>query len=330
MRFGVILPIQLEGHGRSTCTGRSCARRSRSPRRPGFDAVFLPEFHQARGGALVSPLLRRRGAAAGDDADPLRLGRARDAAPPPGATRRGRDHARLDHPRARRARAGDRAPGARLQGVRRAARRARSRCSRRCRRARARASRASRTSTRASSSERRPTSPRSPTQPAAGVLDRRALAPGLERAARRADLWIVDPQRDVHDVARLAGTTARARRRTARSRASRLFREAWIGESARSASASGANALQVHRLYYNVGIYTSASSPGSTRSRPGRLHARPARPRAVPLRAPGRGAGEVEEWREITGATTWRSASAIPAARATRRRSRRCACSAPR
>ena len=123
MRFGVILPIQLkdtslDDHFEELREEVAVAEEA------GFDAVFLPEFHQARGGALVSPLLVGAALLQGTSADPLRLRRARDAAPPSGAARRGRDHVRLDHARPARARARDRPPGARLQGLRRPARRA--------------------------------------------------------------------------------------------------------------------------------------------------------------------------------------------------------------
>ena len=56
MRFGVIMPIQLkdtslDAHFEELREEVAVAEEA------GFDAVFLPEFHQARGGALVSPLL---------------------------------------------------------------------------------------------------------------------------------------------------------------------------------------------------------------------------------------------------------------------------------
>src|SRR5262245_26098873 len=56
MRFGVIMPIQLKDtsldeHFEELREEVAVAEEA------GFDAVFLPEFHQARGGALVSPLL---------------------------------------------------------------------------------------------------------------------------------------------------------------------------------------------------------------------------------------------------------------------------------
>lgn len=54
--FGLVLPIQVKGltldrlwqELKETLVAAELA---------GFDAVFLPEFHQAQGGALVSPML---------------------------------------------------------------------------------------------------------------------------------------------------------------------------------------------------------------------------------------------------------------------------------
>ena len=56
MRFGVILPIQLKDTGLDDHF-EELREEVAVAEEAGFDAVFLPEFHQARGGALVSPLL---------------------------------------------------------------------------------------------------------------------------------------------------------------------------------------------------------------------------------------------------------------------------------
>jgi hypothetical protein len=41
-----------------------------------------------------------------------------------------------------------------------------------------------------------------------------------------------------------------------------MFREAWIGDSREECERGvGANALQVHRLYYNVGTYKKRFEP---------------------------------------------------------------------
>ena len=54
--FGLILPIQRRGHGLDVLL-EELGEEVLAAERAGFDAVFLTEFHQAHGGALVSPLL---------------------------------------------------------------------------------------------------------------------------------------------------------------------------------------------------------------------------------------------------------------------------------
>ena len=56
MRFGVILPIQSKD-ARLDALWEELREEGAVAEDAGFDAVFLTEFHQARGGALVSPLL---------------------------------------------------------------------------------------------------------------------------------------------------------------------------------------------------------------------------------------------------------------------------------
>ena len=155
---------------------------------------------------------------------------------------------------------------------------------------------------------------------------------GLARAGRRADLWLADPQRDVATVARLAAVYRRAAEEAGKTPRVGMFREAWIGDSKAECERVWApHALAVHRLYYNVGVYRRRFEPwvDEVRDReqftidrlgPGRF-----------LYGDGAAVREmVAEWQAATGSSTWRSASAIPAAPATPRRSRRCAASAPR
>jgi len=87
-------------------------------------------------------------------------------------------------------------------------------------------------------------------------------ASGLRRAARRADRWLADPQRDVATLERLAeryreecegaGTVPRVA----------LFREAWIADDREQVEREWMpHALAVHRLYVNVGAYRPALEP---------------------------------------------------------------------
>ena len=56
MRFGVILPIQSKDAGLDVLWDE-LREEVAVAEEAGFDAVFMTEFHQARGGAFVSPLL---------------------------------------------------------------------------------------------------------------------------------------------------------------------------------------------------------------------------------------------------------------------------------
>ena len=126
---------------------------------------------------------------------------------------------------------------------------------------------------------------------------------GLERAARRADLWLADPQRDVQTIAKLAVTYRRHAEELGKTPRVGIFREAWIGDSkAECERVWSANPMQVHRLYYNVGTYKKRFEPWVDdvverenftldKLAPGRfLYGSPEDIRA-----------EVEEWRELTG-----------------------------
>ncbi len=56
MKLGMILPIQSLGCDLAQLW-EELREEVAEAESAGFDAVFLPEFHQAHGGALVSPLL---------------------------------------------------------------------------------------------------------------------------------------------------------------------------------------------------------------------------------------------------------------------------------
>jgi alkanesulfonate monooxygenase SsuD/methylene tetrahydromethanopterin reductase-like flavin-dependent oxidoreductase (luciferase family) len=127
---------------------------------------------------------------------------------------------------------------------------------------------------------------------------------GLERAGRRADLWLADPQRDVSTVARLAAVYRHAAEQADRIPRLGMFREAWIGDSVEECERVWApHALAVHRLYYNVGVYRKRFEPWVD-------EVREREDFTLDRLAPGRflyGDGEtvratVEEWEAATGA----------------------------
>jgi alkanesulfonate monooxygenase SsuD/methylene tetrahydromethanopterin reductase-like flavin-dependent oxidoreductase (luciferase family) len=56
MRFGVVLPIQ-DTQERLDVLLDQLRAEVRAADEAGFDAFFLPEFHQTRAGGVISPLL---------------------------------------------------------------------------------------------------------------------------------------------------------------------------------------------------------------------------------------------------------------------------------
>src|SRR5439155_16304448 len=85
---------------------------------------------------------------------------------------------------------------------------------------------------------------------------------GLERAGRRADLWLSDTTRDVQTIAQLAQTYRGHAEANGKIPRVGLFREAWIGESRQECERVwGPHPLAVHRLYYNVGTYLRRFEP---------------------------------------------------------------------
>ena len=126
---------------------------------------------------------------------------------------------------------------------------------------------------------------------------------GLSRAGRRADLWLADPQRDVQTIAKLAETYRRHAEEAGRTPRIGIFRESWIGDSSAKVERSwGPYPMQVHRLYYNVGTYKKRFEPwvDEVKDRENFTFER---------LAPGRflyGSGEeiratIDEWRALTG-----------------------------
>jgi alkanesulfonate monooxygenase SsuD/methylene tetrahydromethanopterin reductase-like flavin-dependent oxidoreductase (luciferase family) len=73
MRFGVVLPIQDVQEPLDVLLDQLRAE-VRAADEAGFDAFFLPEFHQTRAGGVISPLLA--GAALAEGTRRIRVGQA--------------------------------------------------------------------------------------------------------------------------------------------------------------------------------------------------------------------------------------------------------------
>ncbi len=263
MRFGLVLPITRADGDLAGLLGELAAE-ARAAEAAGFDAVFLPEFHQARGaGAVVSPLLVLAHLAA--HAPGIRVGTAVLAGPLHHPVRLAEDAIMLDlltgggfvlglgigHlevdfaafgvPHARRARVLDEVLDvldASFSGE----------------------------PFRHEGGQYRIAStgitPRPLSRPRPEIWIGAHSASGLDRAARRADRWLADPQRDVATIARLADAyRARCAVHGATPRIA-LFREAWIADDrAQAAREWGPHALAVHRLYWHVGTYRPHLEP---------------------------------------------------------------------
>lgn len=226
--------------------------------RAGFDAVFLTEFHQARGGALVSPLLVGAALLAGTER--IRFGTAVLALPLHHPVRLAEDLLMLDH--ASRGRAilgvgiGHQHPDFALYGVDREQRVARF-------------TEALEVLGLCLTGEpfsahgfAGQVTPAPYTKPRPPIWVGAHAPAGLERAARLGDRWICDPQRDVDSAARLAAEYRERAAAAGRPARVALFREAWVGDSrAECEKVWAPHALAVHRLYYNVGVYLPEFEP---------------------------------------------------------------------
>jgi alkanesulfonate monooxygenase SsuD/methylene tetrahydromethanopterin reductase-like flavin-dependent oxidoreductase (luciferase family) len=302
-RFGLVCPIQSRDAELDALLAE-LQEEVLAAERAGFDAFFFPEFHQAHGGALISPMLIGAWLAArttrirfgglvlaGPLHDPVRL--AEDALMLDWATSGrviigiGSAHLPLDfelygRPRAKRQLILDEMldvmelcfAGEPFQYDGRFFQR------------------------RGHVTPRPFTTPRPP-------LWIGAHGPrGLRRAAERADAWVCDPQRDIDAVGRLAAEYSAAADASGRQSQVVLFREAWIADSAEECAEVWApHAMKVHRLYYNVGVYLPEFEPWVTE-----VQAR--EDFTLDLLAPGRflygGPDEVREtarqWLQRTGA----------------------------
>lgn len=260
-RFGLVCPIQSRDSGLDQLLAE-LGEEVLAAERAGFDAFFFPEFHQSRGGGLVSPsvigawLLSRTTrirmgglVLAGPLHDPARL--AEDMIMLDWASR-GRvilglgsahvpaDFALYGRPRARRQQILDE-----LLDV-----------LEHCFAGEAFDYRGEFFQRSGHVTPRPWTTPRPP-------LWIGAHGPrGLRRAAERADAWVCDPQRDIAHVEQLARHYRASAEAAGRPAQAVLFREAWIADSAEECEAVWApHVMRVHRLYYNVGVYLPRFEP---------------------------------------------------------------------
>jgi alkanesulfonate monooxygenase SsuD/methylene tetrahydromethanopterin reductase-like flavin-dependent oxidoreductase (luciferase family) len=228
----------------------------------GFDAVFLPEFHQAHGGAFVSPLLLGAGLMQGTRR--IKFGPAVLATPLHHPVRLAEDTIMLDW--ITRGRVilglgiGHQVPDFEAFDV-------------------DREQRAEITEEIIAILEKcfsgepfefsgdhfkvaATITPRPYTTPRPPIWMGSHSEAGLERAGRLADRWICDPQRSVDVVAQLAGRYRAAAVGAGRTPKIALFREGWVGASRAECERVWApHALAVHRLYYNVGVYDKRFEP---------------------------------------------------------------------
>jgi len=302
-RFGLICPIQSRDAGLDVLL-HELAEEVQAAERAGFDGFFFPEFHQARGGALSSPMLI--GAWLAARTTRIRVGALVLAGPLHDPVRLAEDILMLDWATGGRVILGlgsaHQPPDFELFGRLRQQRQEildelldvvelclagepfdyRGRFFER----------------RGHMTPKPYTSPRPPIW--LGAHGRR----GLRRAAERGDAWVCDPQRDIDAVARLADEYRAAAGAAGRPARVALFREAWIAADRADAEATWApHAMRVHRLYFNVGVYLPEFEPwvDEVRNR---------EDFTLERLAPGRflygSAGEVREtsanWLERTGA----------------------------
>lgn len=85
---------------------------------------------------------------------------------------------------------------------------------------------------------------------------------GLRRTAERAQAWVCDPQRHIDVVADLATQYRAIAAESGLDTRTVLFREGWVAGSRREAEERWApHAMKVHRLYFNVGTYLPEFEP---------------------------------------------------------------------
>lgn len=261
LRFGIILPIQKQGEPLEELLDE-LREEVAAADQAGFDAFFLPEFHQAHGGALVSPLLV--GAALAEHGRRIRVGQAVTATPLHHPVRLAEDMLMLQYLTRGRALLGvgiaHQVPDFELFGVDREARAA-------ILDEQLEVIRACWSGEPFSFSGRhlqvRGHMTPSPFQGVAPEIWAGGHSEaGLRRAGRSADVWISDPERGIETIAGLAEVYRRAAVAAGRTPRVALFREGWIGDSRAACERDWApHAMAVHRLYYNVGVYLRRLEP---------------------------------------------------------------------
>jgi alkanesulfonate monooxygenase SsuD/methylene tetrahydromethanopterin reductase-like flavin-dependent oxidoreductase (luciferase family) len=301
--FGLVLPIQAQGTPLDALWEELRAE-VLAAETAGFDAVFLTEFHQARGGALVSPMLLGAGLLQGTER--IRFGPAVLATPLHHPVRLAEDTLMLDW--LSRGRVilglgiGHQPPDFTAFGVDREARpeifEEQLEILEKCFAGDPFEFHGEHFDLAATMTPAPYTRPRPPVW-----IGAHARA-GLRRAARWADVWISDPQRDVTTIGRLARHYRQCADEQGRPHRVALFREAWIGDDLAECERIWApHALAVHRLYHNVGVYRRAYEPWVDE-----VAAR--EDFTLDRLAPGRFlygsaadiAATVQEWSEVTGA----------------------------
>lgn len=261
MKLGMILPIQSLAADLSQLW-EELREEVAAAERAGFDAVFLPEFHQAHGGAFVSPLLLGAGLLQGTRE--IKFGSAVLATPLHHPVRLAEDAIMLDW--ITRGRLilglgiGHQIPDFVAYGVDRGARAEITEEAvailERCFNGQPFTFEGKHFTISAHMTPRPFTTPRPPIWMGAHS------DAGLGRAGRLADRWICDPERSVEVVAQLAQRYRTAAEASGRAPKVALFREGWVAESrAECERVWAAHALAVHRLYYNVGVYHKKFEP---------------------------------------------------------------------
>ena len=237
MSFGLILPIQARGTSLEDLISE-LVEEAVAAEAAGFEGVYLPEFHQARGGALVSPLMLLAVFAARTTR--IRLGTLVAAAPLYDPVRLAEDALTLKQVSGGRLILGLGSANVDFELF-----------------GRSRAERfkaldvaldvldAAFTGEPFDVHGRRgQMTGANGTRPPIWIG---AHGPrGLRRAAERGDAWVCDPQRDIATVARLADEY-----RAYGGKDVVLFREAWVGDPSDWIT----HANKVHRLYLNLGVY---------------------------------------------------------------------------
>ena len=261
MRFGLILPIQKQGAPLEELLDE-LREEVRAADEAGFDAFFFPEFHQAHGGALVSPLLV--GAALVEGTRRIRVGQAVTATPLHHPVRLAEDMLMLQYLTRGRALLGvgiaHQPPDFKLFGVDRDSRAA-------ILEEQLEIIRACWTGEPFSFAGKHfQVEGHVTPAPYQGVAPEVWMGShsesGLRRAGATADVWISDPQRDVDTITGLAAVYSEAARAHGRRPRVALFREAWIGDSRDQCERDWApHPLAVHRLYYNVNTYLRRFEP---------------------------------------------------------------------